>query len=750
MTTRSPLLMMSAFGLIAVGCSRPYYRTSADREAYPIIGERVCSPESAVGRTTVEPHPTSRLADPNDPDCPPKPPDDPCASRFMDCPGGNPGYRHWDKYGVTDSIEPPGWDAALGLDEKGVLKLTREKAVEVALNNSREYQTRLENVYLSALALTLNRFEFEVQWFGRNNTGYVHTGGPFETNTLATTSGLGFGRNFAAGGQLLTNFANSFVWEFTGNTHTASSSIGATLIQPLIRGFGRDIRLETLTQAERDVLYVVRDYARFRKQFWASVTVDSGGYLQLLNAVQAVRNARANVKSQEQNYALYQKLFQGGRVQAVNVDQIYQGLLSARSNVISAEINLQNALDGFKLRLGLPPRLPVELDDTPLETFRLVAPAVETLRDEIDLFERARKAELDRKPGADSVRNSFATLEDLAVRVGDVIEKADAELKNWQDDLAGPADADRTARAKAAYESQKAKPAELRETLKTLKAELAAQKSRVTEATAAKGWDDVVAGVRALAGVADTAISVQSQARIYLIRLPEVAYEEDAAMTYAKEHRLDLLTARAQVTDAWRKVNVAANALRSDLTVRADATLGTEPGTTNPLDFSASGSRFAVGLQFDGPLNRQAERNAYRASQIAYQRARRNYLAASDGVELDIRQGLRELNRLRLNFEIARQQLLVAVRQLETERRVLAAPVQQRDQRGPDDPTLRILNAQQQLLDARNNLANNLFGFEQQRVRLLLSLEVLTLDDRGFPTDDAPALPAPPPAPVLP
>lgn len=740
MKTRSLWLRMSVLAAVA-GCSRPYYRQSADRETYPIIAERVATPVSAVGRMGIEPSPSSRLADPNSPDCPPKPPDDVVAAKYMDCPNGIPGYRHWDEFGRVDSIEPIGWEESLGKNDAGILKLNQDRAVEVALDHSREYQTRLESVYLSALALTLNRFEFDVRWFGRNGTTYVHTGGPFETNTLTTASDVGFNKNFAAGGQLLIDFANSFVWEFTGKTYTASSSIGATLIQPLIRGYGRNVRLETLTQSERDVLYAVRDFARFRKQFWSSVTVDSGGYLQLLNALQAARNARANVKSQEQNYALYQKLYQGGRTQAANVDQIYQGLLSARANVISADINLQSALDQFKLRLGLPPRLKVELDDKPLEPFRLVDPAVEAYRDEIDAFERARKAELDELPGVISLRASFEKLEVLISRAEGIVAKSEKELENWKANLTQTSDdPEQMERAKKAYEGQKGKPKEWKDNLTALKAAIAAQKAKLTENTRDKAWDDIVEGVKGIGAIIDSAIAAESQARINMIRLPTLKYEETEAMNYAKEHRLDLLTAQAQVTDAWRKVNIAANALKSDLNVRLDGTLGTEPGSRNPVDFSAAGSRLSASLQFDGPLNRQAERNAYRASQINYQRARRNYMALSDSVELDIRQGLRNLQRVQLNFEIARQQLLVAVRQLETERRMLSQPRQQNQQGNTDDPTLRILNAQQQLLNARNDLANNLFGFEQERVRLLINLEAMTLDDRGFPTDDAPLL----------
>jgi outer membrane protein TolC len=190
------------------------------------------------------------------------------------------------------------------------------------------------------------------------------------------------------------------------------------------------------------------------------------------------------------------------------------------------------------------------------------------------------------------------------------------------------------------------------------------------------------------------------------------------------------------VTDSWRKVRVAANALEADLSIRLDGRIGTEPGTKNPVDFSGEGSRASVGIQFDGPLNRQAERNAYRASQIAYQRARRADMQINDQVELDVRVALRELNAQRLNFEINRQQLLAAVRSLDLERRTLTAPASERGNRGGNNAALRILQSQNQLLAARNRLTGLLFAYDQQRVRLLITLEALTLDDRGAPTDD--------------
>lgn len=739
------------------GCTRAHYRRAADRETYPIIGQRIVQPAYAIGRTQLEPAATSRLADPTNPDRPPKPPDDPAAAIFMAHPYKFRGYGNWEKDGVLAEIEPPGWEENLGAGPTGVLKLTQERATELALENSREYQTRLENVYIQALALTLNRFDFDLQFFARRATNYTHVGGGGltpETNTLVQSADTGFTRNLAAGGQLLADFANSFVWEFTGRTHTATGSIGMTLIQPLLRGFGRNVRLETLTQGERDTLYAVRDFARFRKLFWASVNVDSAGYLQILRQLQNVRNAAANVKAQEENYALYRILFQGGRTQVTNVDQVYQALLSARRDLIAAEIGLQNQLDQYKLLLGLPPRLAIELDDAPLNRFRLVDADVEKLRAEIDVFERKRKSELDAAPPLAVLQEAVTTLRTFADRADNAVGSAETALTGLADDLTRvvpPDEVEQQERARAAYAEQKAKPAELRERVKVLRSDLLQLQGSLTEATREEGWKLILAATRETANVVDAAVAAESVARIYTIRLPEPGWTEETLLPFAKENRLDLQNAKGQVTDAWRKVSVAANALKSDLTVRLDGNLVSEPLGKNPLAFGAEGSHLAAGVQFDGPLNRQFERNVYRQSLITYQRSRRNYMALSDGIELDIRTGLRQLRQQRINFEIAKQQLLVAVRQLAIERRLLTAPVQAG--RGDDGAaTLRILNAQQSLLTARNGLADSFFNYEQQRIRLLINSEIMRLDDRGFPTDDAapPARqpadrPAPPP-----
>src|SRR5262249_27781981 len=167
--------------------SRAYYRNSADKETYHAVEQRDHDPRWDLPRVSIQPAPQSRLYDPYDPDHPPLPPDDPAAHRYMKCADGHRGYPRWHKDGDAPYIEDPEWRNSLSLSEDGVLALTPERAVELGVLNSREYQTQLETLYLLALGLTLNRFEFELHWFGTNDTTFTHFGSSAdELNTLTT------------------------------------------------------------------------------------------------------------------------------------------------------------------------------------------------------------------------------------------------------------------------------------------------------------------------------------------------------------------------------------------------------------------------------------------------------------------------------------------------------------------------------------------------------------------------------------
>lgn len=91
------------------GCTRQFWRTQADFDTYRALIKKTADPRWDVPRLTVEADPRSRFFDPEDPDCPPLPPDDPAANPYMQYPDGIVGYRSWHKFGQSMAIENPQW-----------------------------------------------------------------------------------------------------------------------------------------------------------------------------------------------------------------------------------------------------------------------------------------------------------------------------------------------------------------------------------------------------------------------------------------------------------------------------------------------------------------------------------------------------------------------------------------------------------------------------------------------------------------
>ena len=153
------------------------------------------------------------------------------------------------------------------------------------------------------------------------------------------------------------------------------------------------------------------------------------------------------------------------------------------------------------------------------------------------------------------------------------------------------------------------------------------------------------------------------------------------------------------------------------------------PAANNPFDFRAAASQYSVGLAFDSPLNRFAERNAYRASLIAYQQARRSYMALDDQIQAAVRQDIRQLELERANFGIARQSLIAAARQVEGARDRLLVLPNAADTTGTQD----VLNALSTLLQAKSTLISAWINYQTDRAQLLLDMDALKLTSKGLP-----------------
>jgi outer membrane protein TolC len=721
--------------LVICGCSRSHYRARSDREAYTVIAERMNNPAWMLPRTSIDPPPESRLHLPGNPDHSPMPPDDPAARRYMDHPDVHRGYRHWAKDGCLAAIEFPGWKMSQELDDNGAIVIDQLNAVELALLHSRDYQTQLEGLYRAALSVSLNRFDFATRWVLPNATDFTHFGsGPNESNSLSSATNFGFSKSLATGGQLLADFANSIVVEFTGNRVTGGSNFILNLIQPILRGAGREVRLEDLTQAEREMLYAVRDFARFRKSFWADVSTRGEGFLGLLQQLQGIRNEEANLASQEQNLRLHELLYAGGKVSVVQVDRVFQNYQQSRLSLATAKAQYENSLDQFKILLGLPPSQKVSLDDQLLRPFQLNDPALTTLQDDVEKLLSAYR-QMAGPPTVADLRGGFQKLAGFLGLVEKMQAKVQEELASWTKNLARDAaddeEKERLARDRRNAAQLAGPLAIVKKNLQAMGLALAGDVAGIAENRRAEAAATFDKRGRELAKHIAQLFVVQTQIRVHLIELPRITEKEEEAIDFAFQNRLDLMNQRARVVDAWRKVTVAADGLEPGLNFVASANIGTDPDHARPFRFAAENSRYSVGLRFDSPLTRLAERNRYRASLIDYQQARRDFMEREDRIQQAIRRDLRLLTTQKLAFEIARLRLLAAARRVEAARDELLL----REDASGTTSTQEIVDALNELLRARNDLIGSFVAYETLRVQLQLDTEKLQLTDRGVPVD---------------
>ncbi len=725
-------------------------RQRADQEAYFLLGTRESNPLWKIPGRSVEANGSSRLSDPNQPDCSDMPPDDPASHEFMRRPDGRPNHKYYDKIPVSDSIENHEYLSQLPRDKEGQIELSPEIAIDLSLIHSRDYQTQFEQIYLNALSLSGDRFEFDTQWNGGIGGGYATAGEAVgDSKLLSVGDRLGLRRQFSRGGQFATNIANSLSWQFVnGQFSAASGSIVSALTLPLLRGAGTYVRLEGLVQAERDLLYLVRNFARFRRQFYFDVT---SNYYSLLGQVQSIRNTKINLESLELNLREHQELLARKMVSQIQVDQVFQDYQNGRLSLLSSEQSLADSLDRFKFQIGLPTWVVVKIDETLLNPFELSSPELEKLQaDTNTLYMQLLTFLPPDVPSDEQCSVFFDRYEQLLARVAEQLPGIQSDFDGWQQRLddfdEDTAEADdrldwlqqkQIARALGARlvdlavdvkKDTDELPSTRRDTLS-----LEREEKPVADVfderlpPREERWDRLqkLVGRKLREQIGELYVA-QIQSRVFAIDLEPVNLRQETAVQFAIENRLDLMNTQAQVVDAFRRSEVAANALKSQLDVTAQVDLRTDPTRNNIVAFESSANSYQVGVDLDGPLNRLNERNTYRASQIAYQQSRRQYMAAEDGILNDVRSDLRQLRIQRLNFQIARQQLIAATRQVDEAQFNLRTAAQ-----SSTNLTRDLLQALQGLLSAKNNLVRSWIGYRTTRISLFVDLELLYLDEQG-------------------
>jgi len=338
-------------------CSSSHYRQNADKSAYAIIKQKQ---QEALGRT--EPFSVESPAN--------------LLRRQLlinqELQHGGPAslgssdlqpVDHWPEEDKKPPRPPIVADESTPIATDLTVSLTR--ALQISAQNSPEYQTKKEEVFRRALDLDFARDQFRHTMAGqfsgeftedRNYTdsaGGVQEG--IESSSLAKLS-----RTFLNGITLTAQLGLDLVQMLQPSRAFSSAILGDTSVTiPLLRGAGRHIASEPLTQAEREVLYAIRDFEQFKKEF--SVTI-ADRYFTVLQTEDQLHNQEENYRGLIVSSRRASRLAEAGKTPIIQVDQSLQNELRARDRWIAARQSYFRALDQFKIILGLPTDAEIQLD----------------------------------------------------------------------------------------------------------------------------------------------------------------------------------------------------------------------------------------------------------------------------------------------------------------------------------------------------------------------------------------------------
>ena len=372
--------------VLASGCSTAHYRESADKEVYRTISEKTAAVPAMPGEFTIEPVPSVEVTE------------------------------------TPTVLEVDATLGEVGEMELGAHVITLEDAMELAFTKSRTYQNRKEGLYLQALSLTLDRHQYTPIFSGGVSTNYTRStrdvtklsgaaslaqSAPDVVTALGNLAGtpagllsryaaivdeaatvtginqprseimnersvsgstdIGVGLLMKGGAQVAVGLSTNLLRFLTGDPRVSTSSaLAASIRQPLLRGRGK-VAEERLTQAERNLLYELRDFTRFRKEFSVQIASE---YYNVLQDRDVVRNSLESFEAFQRNAQRERAFAREGRRTQTQVGQLEQAELEAQTDLINAVRNYRRSVDEFKITLGLPTDAEIVLADKELDELR--------------------------------------------------------------------------------------------------------------------------------------------------------------------------------------------------------------------------------------------------------------------------------------------------------------------------------------------------------------------------------------------
>jgi outer membrane protein TolC len=319
-------LLLLAAGALLAGCSAKHYRRSADKEVYGILQAY----EKKIFGVTNEFNINTLYSG-----------------------------REPKSIAPTEIIEDR--------SATNVRVLNLNQVLNLAIRSSREYQAQKEQLYLTALTLTGSEYDFGPQFFATSEGSIEGVGD--EVGSGRINSQVGVSQLLRTGGQLSLALGNDLIRYFTSYSgdpdyrNTAINVLSVNFSQPLLRGFGvNDPRVENLTQDQRNVIYAIRSFSLYQQSFALDI-VDA--YFALLTQKDIVRNNYRDFTNRVET-TRYLEARAVDRERKSDVDDARTAELSARRDYINSVASYLTAMDGFKLRIGVPISERIYVDDQDL------------------------------------------------------------------------------------------------------------------------------------------------------------------------------------------------------------------------------------------------------------------------------------------------------------------------------------------------------------------------------------------------
>jgi len=204
--------------------------------------------------------------------------------------------------------------------------------------------------------------------------------------------------------------------------------------------------------------------------------------------------------------------------------------------------------------------------------------------------------------------------------------------------------------------------------------------------------------------------------------------DAEQAIRLALANRLDLRTAEGKVEDTQRKVLVAADALRAEITLLGRAKLGerrnsASGASSGDSELDTGKGIFSGLLTVDLPFERRAERVGYRRSLLDLEKTVRDFQELEDRIKLDVRQALRDMLKAREGVLVQLKAVALAEKRVRsTDMFLQAGRAQVRD----------VLDSQEALLGAQNALTAAVVSYRTAELELQRDLGLLEVSQNGL------------------